>query len=63
MPIIKNIIQAFKLIAELDCLEKRAFAVGSEFFVGKIGEMKYGVPIKEMMIISCEVVGPKFVSN
>lgn len=63
MPIIKNIIQAFKMISELDCCEKRAFAVGSEFFIDKIGDMKYGTPIKEMMALACEVVGPKFVAN
>ena len=31
--------------------------------VNKIGDMKYGTPIKEMMALACEVVGPKFVSN
>lgn len=63
MPIIKDIIQTFQALSELDCMEKRAYAVGAEFFIDKIGEMKYGVPIKTMMLTASEVVSPKFVAT
>jgi hypothetical protein len=44
-------------------MEKRTFVAGAEFFIDKIGEMKYGVPIKAMMLSASEVVSPKFVAT
>ena len=42
---------------------KRALAVGSAFFVEKLGDVKLVAALKEMLISCAEVCGPKFVSG